>query len=140
MLRARLKQAYVYFFIPWTTKKEQEVQNFLSEEEFFIFSTMGRYDKNHSYFLWRKVIKSELRYLEIYQKLALLHDCGKEKKGFLARCLTVILGRKRMKDFHSERAYEKLKNRNLELAELCQKHHQRATTKEMELFQKLDDE
>lgn len=63
-----------------------------------------------------------------------------KKKKVLARCLTVILGRKRMKDFHSERAYEKLKNRNLELAELCQKHHQRATTKEMKLFQKLDDE
>src|SRR3712207_451946 len=126
MILARLKQAYIYFFVSWNPKKEEEVRNFLSEEEFLIFQPMKVYDKNHSYFLWKKIRESTLKNFEIYHKLALLHDCGKEEKGFMARCFTVFWGREKTRDIHSDIAYRKLQDINLELAELCQQHHQRS--------------
>lgn len=140
MILARLKQAYIYFFVFWNRKKEEEVRNFLSKEEFLIFQSMKSYDKNHSYFLWKKIEKSELRDFIIYHKLALLHDCGKEGKGFIGRCSTVLLGRERTGDIHSDIAYRKLQNINLELAELCRQHHQLPKTRQMKSFQRLDDE
>jgi len=140
MLLTRLKQAYIYFFVSWDKEKENEVKDILKQEEFLIFQAMKNYDKNHSYFLWKKVEKSQLKNFEIYNKLALLHDCGKESKGFIARCLTVLLGRKKTKDFHTEIAYLKLKNIDIELAELCRQHHQLPKTWQMKIFQNLDDE
>lgn len=140
MLLTRLKQAYIYFFVSWDKEKENEVKDILKQEEFLIFQAMKNYDKNHSYFLWKKVEKSQLKNFEIYNKLALLHDCGKESKGFIARCLTVLLGREKTKDFHTEIAYLKLKNIDIELAELCLQHHQLPKTWQMKIFQNLDDE
>ena len=45
MILARLRQAYIYFFVSWNQKKEEEVRNFLSKEEFLIFQSMTNYDK-----------------------------------------------------------------------------------------------
>ncbi len=140
MILARLRQAYIYFFVSWNQVKEEEVRNFLSKEEFLIFQSMTNYDKNHSYFLWKKIQKSVLKNFMIYHKLALLHDCGKEGKGFIARCSTVLLGRERTEDAHSEIAYRKLQNINLDLAELCRRHHQLPKMWQMKIFQSLDDE
>ena len=40
---------------------------------------------------------------------------------------------------HTENAYEKLKNINKELAQLCRIHHDKSNDIKMREFQKLDD-
>lgn len=139
MILARMKQAYFYFFFSFREEMREEVRQVLEEKEFDIFMKMERYDKVHSYYLWKKIQISALQEQKIYHKLSLLHDCGKDQKSFLQRCQTVLFDKNRKRDRHAEAAYEKLRKINLELAKLCLQHHENPKTEEMKLFQKLDD-
>lgn len=140
MITNRCKQAYQYFFVPFTSQMQEEVKGFLSRPEYEVFEKMGNYDKLHSYLLWKKVQRHTFSEQRLYETLALLHDCGKEKKSFWSRVSTVLLGRKRTKDRHSEKAYECLKHIDLRLAKACLSHHQKGREGDMKLFQALDDE
>lgn len=139
MLISRVKQVYQYIFSKFDESNDSEIKKILSEEEFLIFSTMSNYDKVHSYSLYQKVkgnktLSSEKKFL----KLALLHDSGKGKVGLLRRIKKVLVGDKILEQ-HPNIAFEKLKNINFDLAELCLKHHNKDVDEKMKIFQELDD-
>lgn len=139
MLISRVKQVYQYIFSKFDESNDSEIKKILSEEEFLIFSTMSNYDKVHSYSLYQKVkgnktLSSEKNFL----KLALLHDSGKGKVGLLRRIKKVLVGDKILEQ-HPNIAFEKLKNINFDLAELCLKHHNKNVDEKMKIFQELDD-
>lgn len=139
MLISRVKQVYQYIFSKFDESNDSEIKKILSEEEFLIFSTMSNYDKVHSYSLYQKVkgnktLSSEKKFL----KLALLHDSGKGKVGLLRRIKKVLVGDKILEQ-HPNIAFEKLKNTNFDLAELCLKHHNKDVDEKMKIFQELDD-
>ena len=50
----------------------------------------------------------------------------------------VVVGDRKLEG-HTENAYEKLKNINKELAQLCRIHHDKSDDSKMKEFQKLDD-
>lgn len=139
MLISKVKQVYQYIFSKFDENNDSEIKKILSEEEFLIFSTMSNYDKVHSYSLYQKVkgnktLSSEKNFL----KLALLHDSGKGKVGLLRRIKKVLVGDKILEQ-HPNIAFEKLKNINFDLAELCLKHHNKDVDEKMKIFQELDD-
>ena len=139
MLISRVKQVYQYIFSKFDESNDSEIKKILSEEEFLIFSTMSNYDKVHSYSLYQKVkgnktLSSEKNFL----KLALLHDSGKGKVGLLRRIKKVLVGDKILEQ-HPNIAFEKIKNINFDVAELCLKHHNKDVDEKMKIFQELDD-
>ena len=139
MLISRIKQVYLYIFSNFNDSWNDEIKKVLSEEEFLIFSKMTNYDKVHSYKLYQRVKSNKiLSSQDIYLKLALLHDSGKEKVGLFRRIKKVIIGDKILEK-HPEIAFEKLKNINFELAELCLQHHNKDVNEKMKIFQELDD-
>lgn len=136
---SRVKQLFRYFFANFDTESEREVESFLSEEKFKIFKKMGAYDKFHSFLIYKAVKSDELLSQDKnYLKLALLHDCGKGNTGILRRIKKVILGDSLLSK-HPEFAYEKLKNIDLKLAQLCREHHNKVVDEKMKRFQKIDD-
>ena len=139
MLISRIKQVYLYIFSNFNDSWNDEIKKVLSEEEFLIFSKMTNYDKVHSYKLYQRVKSNKiLSSQDIYLKLALLHDSAKGKVGLFRRIKKVIIGDKILEK-HSEIAFEKLKNINFELAELCLQHHNKDVDEKMKIFQELDD-
>ena len=139
MLISRVKQVYQYIFSKFDKSNNSEIKEILSNEEFLIFSTMSNYDKVHSYNLYQKVKENEILSSEkLYLKLALLHDSGKGKVGLLRRIKKVLVGDKILEK-HPNIAFEKLKNINFDLAELCLNHHNKDVDEKMKIFQELDD-
>ena len=139
MLISRVKQVYQYIFSKFDESNNSEIKKILSEEEFLIFSTMSNYDKVHSYNLYQKVKEDKILSSEkLYLKLALLHDSGKGKVGLLRRIKKVLVGDKILEK-HPNIAFEKLKNINFDLAELCLNHHNKDVDEKMKIFQELDD-
>ena len=139
MLISRVKQVYQYIFSKFDKSNNSEIKEILSNEEFLIFSTMSKYDKVHSYNLYQKVKENEILSSEkLYLKLALLHDSGKGKVGLLRRIKKVLVGDKILEK-HPNIAFEKLKNINFDLAELCLNHHNKDVDQKMKIFQELDD-
>ena len=139
MLISRVKQVYQYIFSKFDESNNSEIKKILSEEEFLIFSTMSNYDKVHSYSLYQKVKEEKtLSSEKLYLKLALLHDSGKGKVGLLRRIKKVLVGDKILEK-HPSIAFEKLKNINFDLAELCLNHHNKDVDEKMKIFQELDD-
>ena len=139
MLISRVKQVYQYIFSKFDESNNFEIKKILSEEEFLIFSTMSNYDKVHSYSLYQKVKEEKtLSSEKLYLKLALLHDSGKGKVGLFRRIKKVLVGDKILEQ-HPSVAFEKLKNINFDLAELCLNHHNNVVVLNMKIFQDLDD-
>ena len=139
MLISRVKQVYQYIFSKFDESNNFEIKKILSEEEFLIFSTMSNYDKVHSYSLYQKVKEDKtLSSEKLYLKLALLHDSGKGKAGPFRRIKKVLVGDKILEK-HPNIAFEKLKNINFDLAELCLNHHNKDVDQKMKIFQELDD-
>lgn len=136
---SRLKQGLIYLFVKYNSKNDEGIRKILSLYEFQIFSKMSNYDKVHSFNLLKKVQKNKLLSdKELYWKLALLHDSAKKNASLLRRIKKVFVGDKFL-DKHSERAYEILKEHNLELALLCKNHHKETQDVYMKEFQNLDD-
>lgn len=136
---ARIKQGLIFIFGKYDEKWNEEVKKVLSADEFEVFKQMSRYDKIHSYRLYKMIkIDEVLKGEEIYKKLALLHDCGKYNASLFRRVKKVLVGEKSL-DNHSELSYEKLKYINLELAQLAKQHHIVLDNIYMKRFQELDD-
>lgn len=136
---ARIKQGLIFIFGKYDEKWNEEVKKVLTVDEFEVFKQMSRYDKIHSYRLYKMVkIDEVLKGEEIYRKLALLHDCGKYNASLFRRVKKVLVGEKSL-DNHSELSYEKLKYINLELAQLAKQHHIVLDNIYMKRFQELDD-
>ncbi|MGL5123043.1 MAG: phosphohydrolase [Fusobacteriaceae bacterium] len=140
MILSRIKQVYTYIFGKYDEKWEIEIKKILTLKEFEIYVDMSKYDRIHGYIILKKIlIEEELKNNKQYQKLALLHDCGKEKIGLLKRIKKVLIGDKKL-ERHSEISYKKLGTINMELAILCRNHHIKKFSKNMMIFQRLDDE
>ena len=119
----RIKQGLTFLFGKYRTEWDIEVKEVLSDKEFEIFNQMSEYDKIHSYRLYKLVIEdSILKEEAIFRKLALLHDCGKYHASLYRRVKKVWIGEKSL-DKHSIDSDHKLKEINLELAELARLHY-----------------
>lgn len=139
MITARIKQGMDFLFGKYSEENDKIVKKLLTLDEFKIFDKMSEYDKIHSFNLYLAVRENEiLKEDSIYQKLALLHDCGKENYSLAKRIKKVIIGDKQIEK-HPLTAYDKLKNINKNIAVLALKHHEITDDKKMKEFQKLDD-
>lgn len=139
MITARIKQGMDFLFGKYLKENDKTVKKLLTLDEFKIFDKMSEYDKIHSFNLYLAVRENEiLKEDSIYQKLALLHDCGKENYSLAKRIKKVIIGDKQIEK-HPLTAYDKLKNINKNIAVLALKHHEITDDKKMKEFQKLDD-
>ena len=139
MIIPRIKQIIDYIFSNYKSEWNEEIKNILSEKEFVVFENMDEYDKIHSYKKFKIVENSTILKNEVnYYKLALLHDCGKNKAGLVRRLKKVLIG-----DFileqHPEMGYQKIIDINTELASLIRAHHDSNTTEKMKEFQRIDD-
>ena len=134
-----IRKGKEYFFPIIDESVQKEALELLSSKEKTYFLEMGKYDRYHSLEVYRKIKETSLKKKEIYLKMALLHDCGKEKIGIIIRVLHK-LGIKTGLGNHAEKGYEKLKEDNMELAVLIRNHHNKCYSEEMKIFQKYDDE
>jgi len=136
----RIKQGLNYLFAKPKSKKIEEVKLLLTEEEYEIFINMDNYDKVHSIAVYEMIKKDDiLNSDEKYLKLALLHDCGKEKVCLLTRVKKVLVGDKQL-DMHPKLGYKKLKEIDMRLANLILNHHGLNENKKLKRFQEIDDE
>lgn len=139
-ISTRLKQMFLYFFGTYNKEWNLEINKCLKPKELLIFYAMDRYDKIHSYDIFKKVKASNiLGEDELYIKLALLHDCGKNNLPFISRMFNIIRGRISA-THHCEEGFTKLKEINLELATLIKIHHDKTEDEKMIEFQLLDSE
>ncbi|OQY07146.1 MAG: hypothetical protein B6I28_05800 [Fusobacteriia bacterium 4572_132] len=136
----RIKQG-ITFLIPNYTKKDNELmEQYLNYAERKIFFEMSKYDKKHSIKVLKDVMKSNLKDNQMMLKLALLHDVGKENISLLERINYVLFQKSEKMKNHTKKGFEKLKNINLELANLILIHHNEDLQDEnMIEFQKIDD-
>ena len=136
---SRIKQGLTCLFSKYDKKNDEEVKKILTMEEFEIFDKMEDYDKVHSFNIFLQVKRNEELSREIlYLKLALLHDCGKDKVTIFRRIKKVIFGDKKL-EAHPSLGEEKLKEINSSLGYLIGQHHNKTVDKKMEIFQKIDD-
>ena len=136
----RIKQVINYIFNKPRLDQVEVVKKKLNTVEYEIFLGMDRYDKLHCIGVYNKVkVDPILKEDNIYVKLALLHDCGKEDIGLFRRIKKVII-RDELLEQHPKLGYKKLKNINLELAKLVLNHHNKDVDRKLNRFQKIDDE
>jgi len=136
----RIRQGLNYLFVKPNVKDIEKVKLFLTEKEYNIFINMDRYEKVHSLGVYEMVKKDNiLKKDDRYLKLALLHDCGKERICLLTRVKKVFVGDKLL-DQHPKLGYEKLKDIDKELADLILNHHSQNGSEKMKRFQDIDDE
>ena len=134
-----VKKFFEYFFPKLREDDYKKAVYDLNKEETKIFDSMRPYDKKHSVEVYKMLITDEiLKDNILYRKLALLHDCGKDNTDIFVRVFHKTGFRTKLRN-HPENGYKKLKNINLELAELIKNHHNREYTEEMKQFQILDD-
>lgn len=137
---SRINQGLTFLFVRYKNEWNLEINTFLNKNEFDIFQNMGRYDKVHSYKIFKKVKCNKiLKNNILFYKLALLHDCGKDNYSIFRRVKKVLIGDKKLEN-HSIEGFEKLKNINIELAHLVWQHHDETENIEMLEFQCLDSE
>ena len=114
---------FLEYFRPKVNRAFQnEALKILSEKEKKIFLKMSEYDKFHCLEVYKKVKRTKLKNSEIYLKLALLHDCGKENANFLIRVLHKFGFKTSLRE-HSKNSFLKLEKINKELANLAKNHH-----------------
>lgn len=137
-IATRMKQGFTYLFGTYNKKWNSEIHKHLKTKELLIFNNMDNYDKIHSYQLFQNVKNNEiLGNEELFLKLALLHDCGKNNLSLFSRIFNALRGRKAA-ETHCEAGFEKLKDINLDLANLVKNHHSETDDEKMLEFQKLD--
>lgn len=136
----RIKQGFTFILGRYDKQWNSELHKHLKTKELLVFHNMDNYDKIHGYQLFKRVLENDILKDDVlFLKLALLHDCGKTNVSLLSRIITVILGRKSSIK-HAELGYEKLKEVNLQLAELVKLHHSDTEDYKLIEFQKLDNE
>ncbi|MGL5232984.1 MAG: HD domain-containing protein [Fusobacteriaceae bacterium] len=140
LIISRIMQGLTFLFGRYKNEWNLDINAFLNKNEFAIFQNMERYDKIHSYKIYKKVKCNKiLKNNILFYKLALLHDCGKENCSIFRRIKKVLIGDKKLEN-HSIEGFEKLKNINIELAHLICQHHDKTENIEMLEFQRLDSE
>ncbi len=142
MIKGRLNQGIIYFFGRYDDAWNSEIEKYLSGEELEIFQRMDRYDRIHSYRLMKFVetddILKNCGNYNLYMKLALLHDCGKENLSIWRR-VKKVLWKDSKASAHTEKGYEKIKELDFFLAQKIREHHDKEVDSLMKRFQQLDD-
>lgn len=135
----RIKQGLNYLFGKPEIEEIEKIKLFLTEKEYQIFLKMDNYDKVHSIDVYKMVKNDDiLKEDKKYLKLALLHDCGKEKVSLFIRIKKVLVGDEFL-DKHSKLGYKKLKEVDIELANLILNHHRIDGGEKLKRFQEIDD-
>lgn len=136
----RIKQGLNYLFAKPKIEEIEKIKLLLTKEEYKFFMNMDNYDKVHSLGVYQMVKADDLlNKNEKYLKLAILHDCGKETICLLTRMKKVLVGDELL-DRHPRLGYEKLKEIDLELADLILNHHGTDVDEKLKRFQEIDDE
>ena len=138
---ARIGQVFRYFFVKYDRNIDKYALKNLSDKEYIIFKNMAEYDRVHCYKVAVEIEKKRYIFKEnIWIRAALLHDCGKEKNiGFIERVLYALFKFNGRLKQHPELGYEKLKNIDIEIAEIVNEHHNKNKTGLILEFQKIDD-
>lgn len=131
-----IKKFNDYYFHKLNYKEIEKATSILNDDEKLIFYNMSSYDKYHSFNVYEKLKIHNVP--KIYLKLALLHDCGKHNISFLIRVLHKLRFKTILRE-HPYIGYEKLKDIDIELANLVRLHHSKAQNEYMKLFQDADD-
>lgn len=131
-----IRKFYEYFFQKIDIEEMEKILEILSEDQKRIFLSQSKYDKLHSINVFKGVKKINLP--EIYLKLALLHDNGKDNASFLLRVMHKI-GIKTRLVKHMEIGSKRLYKYNKELARLILIHHDKNVDENMKKFQGVDD-
>ncbi len=135
----RIRQGLNYIYGTYNEKDDILAKKVLSKKEYEVFMTMNNYDRVHSIEVLKMVLEDDLiGRLKNYQKLALLHDCGKEGAGLLRRIKKVLVG-DRILEEHDHSSYKILIKINPEVAKLAKVHHGNKVSKQMKRFQWIDD-
>ncbi|TDT68104.1 HD domain-containing protein [Hypnocyclicus thermotrophus] len=137
----KLKQVLNIIYPKIREKDYQLVIKYLEPLELNIFNEMSTYDKKHSINILKDCLKNEkLKDDILYLKLALLHDCGKDKKTKFYQRVFHSITKKGVLQFHTKRGFEKIKDINYKLALLILKHHNKNIQNEkLKIFRKIDD-
>ena len=139
----RLRQFYQYFFSTVSVNEYLIVQNILDEFEYEQFCLMAVYEQVHSISVLKSIMennkKNDFKYV-LLQKLALLHDVGKNKNiSFFSRMIYALGIKVEILRQHSKIGYEIMKTHNEKLADLILQHHKsNSENKLLEIFQKYD--
>ncbi len=136
----RFKQVYTMLF---PKIKEEElilVNEILEGFEKQLFDSMSDYDKKHSINVLKGVLKNSiLKYDDMYKRLALLHDCGKDPETTFFERVKYAIFKVGKLHFHPKRGFEKLCDIDYKLALLVQKHHNKNIENDkLKMFQKID--
>ena len=125
-----------YYFHKLDYKELEKVTNILNDAEKLIFNNMSSYDKYHSFNVYEKLKIHNVP--KVYLKLALLHDCGKNNISFFIRVLHKLKFKTILRK-HPYLGYAKLKDIDIELANLVRLHHSISQNEYIKLFQDADD-
>lgn len=131
-----IMKVYEYFIARLNYEEVNDYTKILNEEELKLFNLMNKYDKLHSINVYKGISKTNLD--KKYLKLALLHDIGKEKAGFIIRVLHKIGFKTRLRN-HALNGYNLVKDIDLEVANLILIHHNKDVDDNMKIFQGVDD-
>ncbi|MCX5773910.1 MAG: HD domain-containing protein [Fusobacteria bacterium] len=137
----RLTQAWRAIFIKVSKEDRELALSILKETwEREIFLSLSEYDQNHSIRIVKEIILEVKTPSKLLLRLSLLHDCGKSSSlTLIDRALysKFKISRKEISK-HSYLGYLKVKQWDLELAELISKHHSEGEDNTIETFQYYD--
>lgn len=136
----RFKQVYTMLFPKLKYEDLVLVSTNIDGVEREIFDTMSDYDKKHSVNVLKGVLKNSLLAEDnLYRRLALLHDCGKDPKTTFGERVKYALFKVGKLRFHNNRGFEKLNDIDYKLALLVLKHHNKNIDNDkLRAFQKID--
>lgn len=131
-----IRKFYEYFIQKIDEVEMENVINILNSKERNIFMSQSKYDKLHSLNVYKGV--KDLGLPQIYLKLALLHDNGKDGAFFVTRTLHKLGFKTRLRE-HMSMGSMRLLGINDELANLILIHHDENVDENMKKFQGVDD-
>ncbi len=137
MIVYAIRKFFDYFIAKIDLELEEKALKILNIKEQEIYFNMDYYDRYHGLSVYSKLMNKNMP--EIYLKLAILHDCGKENANFLIRTIHKFGIKTKLRE-HSYNGYKKLKNIDKDLANLILNHHNKTDDKYMKIFQKADDD
>lgn len=137
MLRYAIKKFYDYYLAKIDRNAEIEATSLLNYELIKIYENMDYYDRYHCIEVYKK-LKIKTNNID-YLKLAIIHDCGKYRIGFIKRVFHK-LGFKTILRQHTIMGYNKIRDIDYNLAKLVLYHHSNLNDIDMLKFQKADEE
>lgn len=136
----RFIQVYTMLFPKLKYEDLVLITNNIDGIERELFDAMSDYDKKHSVNVLKGVLNEPLLSDDnLYRRLALLHDCGKDPKTTFGERVKYSIFKVGKLKFHPNRGYEKLNEIDYKLALLVLKHHNKNIDNDkLRAFQEID--